>query len=137
MNRFDFNVEGYTAKLRKHLSMFFKERGVESYYQKASDEAKFPYITYELRAMNALDDSNAGKRYIMEINAYNREKETILENLLDFLEQELDGFREKTPDMFFYSMLAYNRIDIEEDEPLKRKRVNYEINYWTKECTIR
>lgn len=129
---FNPELETYTSKLRSFFSSFFKARGVDAYYQTASNEAKYPHIVYEFRHIGSFDDSGKGRRYSMEINAYNEKSEIILDKLLDFLEKEISGLYLNTAELFITAKMAYGRIDIEEDNPLKRKRVTFEINYWYK-----
>jgi hypothetical protein len=116
--------------LREHLSALFKELNVNAYYFYAEDNAKFPYIVYDLRHMGSLSDDEQTKRYVMEINAYTKSGIGELDDLLDRLEAGLSNYRRNTPEFFVWINLAYGRIDIEETRPLKRKRVNFEIHYY-------
>ncbi len=118
-----------TAALRGHLSALFKSLGVNAYYFYADDNAKIPYIVYELRHIGGSGDTEDMKRYVMEVDAYTKEGIIALDNLLDDLEAKLSGYLYNGADFFIWIKLAYNRIDLEEPHPLKRKRVTFEVEY--------
>lgn len=132
MKVFDPNEQGATADLREFLAAFFKERAVESYYFEASETASFPYITYELRHIGTLDDSDYSRRFILEINGYTDGVISQLDNLFDFLEKEFNGFIYRG-EKFIEVKLGYGRIDVPEERDIKRKRILFELNYWSKE----
>lgn len=108
--------------------------GVENYYFEAPQTANFPYIVWETRAIGSLDDASDLKQYIFEINAYHKSSTLILDILLDEIEKKLDGnmYSEKGFSVNIY--YSDSRMDIDEGREIKRKRTQYEIRYFYKEC---
>lgn len=119
----------YTAMLREFLSEFFRERGLEAYYFEAIDTALYPYIVYEIRRIDTLEDSFTSGKYSFEINAYTEYERIELDNLLDFLEKELNFYSYTCDSYSVDTKLAFGRIDIMEEKPIKRKRILFELNF--------
>lgn len=134
MIKFDPNKTSATAELRKHIDTFLKDAGISGHYYKAPNAAIFPYITWELRQTSSFDDSDESKYYVLEINGYNDTGELIIDKIFDFIQEQWNNYVVSTDIMFLQITLNFGRIDVDEENPIKRKRMLFNLKYWYKEC---
>lgn len=123
-----------TTKTREFITKIFNDNNIENYYFKAHEKANFPYIVWENRTIASLDDNADLKQSILEINAYDDSSILILDELLDKIETILDKLSYTENGFMINIYYSDNRFDIDEGRKLKRKRTQYEMQIFYKEC---
>lgn len=121
-----------TIELRKVITSLLKEVNNEVYYERASKDAVYPYIVYNLDTINL--NNYPRDDIFITIDIWDRNKEgstTKVEILADTLEKVLN-MKNKPTDKVLPTFYLENRTSIEdEDEFIKRRQLKFMIqNYY-------
>jgi len=115
---------------------------VKSYYEDSSDEATFPYITYDFDQINTPDE--AGDSFIVDIDGWDAPSngdDTTLDTIMYNLDgdgnlESPTGLNQKIVeiDKLFLSMRRVDRQPIPDpDKTIRRRRYSYQVSVFEKE----
>ena len=125
---------GLTNVLQLYMQDFFMSRNINAYYLRASKETTLPYICYTLRPISSLDDSNYGKKFNLEVNAFDENSGVVINDILDEIERDILDLNESNNYFSISGALAYSRADLIEDAPIIHKRVTLTLNVFENPC---
>lgn len=114
-------------ELRKAINSFLKQHHPRVYHQRATDQAVFPYIVYNLP--NSFDNEQQ-EVFNLDVDVWDKGNDTTpIETLSGDLWRVLNRFEYIDPNIQF-TVYRASRLTLDEDDiNIKRRKLIFELRY--------
>lgn len=118
-----------TKNIRKLIKESLEQLGVKAYYEMATQDAPFPYITYEFENIDVSD--KARRDISLTINAWDKTSDSVnIEDLADAIEDKMHYQNFQTDDILL-SSYCVSRLSLPDEDPLiKRRQISVVMKYY-------
>lgn len=123
-------MKNNTSELKKQLSYFLKQKCDKTFFEEA-ENTPYPYIVFEFQE---LGEESGKTKYRLEINCVDKGVSTKpVEDLADSIQDLFDHFSYENEKISFYMYRGQRNTVREEDKKIKRRRLTFELNLYSKE----
>lgn len=118
-----------TKNIRKLIKESLEQLGVKAYYEMATQDAPFPYITYEFENIDVSD--KARRDISLTINAWDKTSDSVnIEDLADAIEDKMHYQNFQTDDILL-SSYCVSRLSLPDEDPsIKRRQISVVMKYY-------
>lgn len=118
-----------TKHLRKLIKDTIQQIGVNAYYESTTQDAPFPYVTYELDSIDVSDKARRDVSVIIDIWDKSNDSGKI-EDLADSIE-EVFHYKNLRTGEILSSAYCVSRLSLPDEDPLiKRRQISVLIKYY-------
>lgn len=119
-----------TKHLRKLIKDTIQQIGVKAYYESATQDDPFPYVTYEFDSINVSDQARREASVIIDIWDKSNDSGNI-EDLADSIEEAFH-YKNLRTDKILSSAYCVSRLSLPDENPLiKRRQISVLVKYYT------